>query len=89
MTPIRFGQVNARFAPPAGMDESQVATIAAYVGTIKEGTLDGSVVTVTAWQPTELEISRILAGQPIYFSMLGSPPPAHFLSTSFEEAINP
>ena len=68
------------------MDESQVRSVPAYCASIKGGSLDGSNIVVVAWQPDADDIARIVAGEPIFLSMIGSLAP-HFLTTKFNDAI--
>jgi len=88
MTPVLFPQCNAAFGPPSDLDESQCATIPAYVGEVKRGSVEGSKIVVVAWLPTPEELAIIKAGGPIFLSMMGGLAP-HFVTTSFEEAIAP
>lgn len=88
MTPVDFPQANVPFCAPAGLAESQVMTIKAYVGTITTGSLDGSVVVVTAWLPTPEELAMLNQGQPLYLSFLGGLPP-HFPTVDFHSATHP
>lgn len=88
MTPINFPEANKPFGPPQGLEESQVATIPAYIGEIVGGSCDGLTQVVVAWQPHTIDVERIVAGKPIFISMIGGLAP-HFPSTSFEEATRP
>ncbi len=85
MKPTDFPESNIVFGPPAGMDESQVFSTPAFAGKIHGGNLDGSSVSVVAWQPSPEEIEQIKNGAPIFLTVLGCLPP-HFLSLSFKEA---
>lgn len=87
MTPIDFPEANMPFKAPEGMDESQVRTIPTHVHKIYGGNCDGLSVIVVAWQPDAREIQAIVDGAPIYLSCLSLLPP-HYLTTSFEEAVN-
>lgn len=88
MIPTTFPQSNSNFGPPEGFTEAQVQTIPAYRSEAKAGSCDGTSLVVVAWKPNEIELARIVAGEPIFLTCLGGLP-AHFLSTRFEEAINP
>jgi hypothetical protein len=88
MTPVHFKECNVNFGAPAGLESSQVMTIPAFRGVIGSGSLDGIEVTVVAWRPTERELERLLAGDPIFISFIGGLPP-HFPCVSFLEATNP
>ena len=88
MSPVEFKEVNAKYKAPEGLAESQVMTIPAFRGDIVGGSMDGEAMVVVAWKPDGLEISRLLAGEPVYLSVIGGLPP-HFLSTSFQEATHP
>lgn len=85
MTPIPFPEANTKFGPPPEMDESQVATIPAFAGTVEGGNCDGSAQVIVAWMPTDGERLAIATGAPVFISMLGGLAP-HFLTTSFEDA---
>lgn len=88
MTSVNFPQANSRFGPPPGLADSQCNTIHAFSGKVQRGSVEGSQLVVVAWKPSEEEICAMLAGSPIYLSCIGGLPP-HFLTTSFDEAINP
>lgn len=81
MTPTDFPQTNTLFAAPRELDESQCATIPAYVGPITGGNMDGSQVVIVAWQPDEDDIARILNGCPVYLMCIGGGLPPHSLIT--------
>lgn len=87
MTPVDFEGTNARFAPPNDLEESQCATIRAFVTTVSRGSCEGARLVVTAWKPTPDELAQLNAGNPVFLSCLGGPPP-HVLTTSFEAATN-
>lgn len=87
MTPTHFPEANAVYGPPADLDESQCMKIPAWDGQVKTGTCDGAKQVVVAWRPTDQEIEAMKNGQAIYVSFLGGPPP-HFLTTSFDSAMN-
>lgn len=88
MNPTKFPQANAVFKTPPDLDESQCGEISAFVHIIRGGCVDGAHQTVVAWQPSEKEIADIVAGKPIFLSVLGGLPP-HYLSTDFQSATNP
>jgi hypothetical protein len=88
MTPISFPEANCNYGPPPDLADSQCDTVKGYVGTIKGGSLDGSTIVVTAWQPTEEERFAILSGKPIFLACIGGLPP-HYLATDFQTALNP
>jgi len=88
MSPVSFPQANTRFGPPRDLAESQCGSIPAYIGTINQGSLDGSTVAVVAWMPDAAAIARINAGSPVYISMIGGLAP-HMLTTDFTAAISP
>jgi hypothetical protein len=88
MNPVNFPEANSLFGAPAGLDEKQVATIRAFQHEIVGGSCDGLKQVVVAWKPTETELARIAAGEPIFISMIGCLVP-HYLSTSFHEATHP
>lgn len=88
MIPVEFPECNKVFRPPSDMEESQVMSIPAYVGEVKQGSIDGVSLTVVAWIPTARERSIIALGNPIYLTFIGGLPP-HYPSTSFEEATHP
>jgi hypothetical protein len=81
MTPVKFPQANASFKSPNGYDESQVATIPAYVGQLLGGNCDGDDIIIVAWLPSPEEVADIASGKPIFLSVLGGLPP-HSLSTA-------
>lgn len=88
MNPIEFPEANTIFGPPKELSESQCLRICAYVGEVKQGSVDGVGIAVVAWQPDARDINRIINGHPIFLTTLGGLPP-HFLSTDFNSAINP
>lgn len=88
MTPQPFPEANCRFGPPAGVAESQVAVVTGYVGDITSGSLDGYQVAVVAWKPDAQDLLRLQAGGTVFLTCLNGLP-AHFLSTSFPDAVNP
>lgn len=88
MTSTDFPESNKKFCAPADMDSNQVETIHAHVTEIKRGSCDGVPIVVTAWQPSQQEIQEIMHGAPVFLTCLGSLPP-HFLTTRFEQAVNP
>lgn len=82
MEPTTFKEVNHKFGPPEGMEESQVRTIPAYLGQINNGNLDGAPVVTVAWKPSEEELKQLIGGNPIYLTCIGGLPP-HYLTTQF------
>jgi len=88
MNPVKFPEANSTFGPPAGLEESQVQTVAAYVGQIERGSVEGMSVVVVAWQPTPAELEVLNAGGAIFLSVIGGLPP-HFLTTDFQSATHP
>ena len=88
MIPTQFPQANKVFGAPKDLHEEQVRAIPAYLGTVEGGSVDGCPIVVTAWQPTLQEIADIVAGQPVFLSVIGGLPP-HFLTTRFEQATKP
>ncbi len=88
MIASNFPQANIIFGPPEGMHENQVAKIPAYCGKVGGGSCDGLTLVVTAWRPTVQELVDLNAGTPIFLTFVGGLPP-HFVSTRFEQAINP
>ncbi len=67
------------------MAESQVKTIRAYLGQVKDGSCDGMSMVIVAWTPSPEELEDLKAGRPVFLTCMGSLPP-HFLTTSFQEA---
>lgn len=88
MTPIYFPEANFVFNPPPDLDESQCMKVHAHVCEVKQGSVDGVNIVVVAWQPDANDIAKIIAGQPIYLSVVGGLPP-HFLTTNFYAATHP
>lgn len=88
MNPIHFPEANRQFNPPPDLDESQCMAVPAYVGEVKQGSVDGVTIVVVAWQPNAQDIKRIIEGNPIYLSCVGGLPP-HFLTTDFHSATHP
>lgn len=89
MKPVSFPQVNCKFGPPPGMDESQVQTIPGFRGDISAGNLDGAFVVVVAWQPSEKELAQLNEGAPIFVMFMSGIVP-HCLNTEFPlEKIEP
>lgn len=89
MTPIKFPNSNSTFGPPEEMTKEQVEIVPAYMGTVRGGNCDGAPVTVTAWLPDAADIARIVAGQPIYFSVMLHGLPPHMIATEFNAAAHP
>lgn len=85
MTPHTFPEANARFGPPKGLDESQVATIHTWDGVVQRGSLDGVAITITAWRPSDRDLTALLCGAPIFLTFIGGFPP-HVVTTSFADA---
>jgi hypothetical protein len=88
MIPTEFPESNKSFSAPQGTDESQVQAIRACVRERQGGTLDGSMMIIVAWRPSQEEIEQIRHGNPIYLTCLDGLPP-HYLATTFEEALLP
>lgn len=88
MNSVLFIEANTHLKPPSDLDESQCASIPAYVGQVNGKSCDGAPLIVVAWQPDEQELEDIKLGKPIFLSCLGGIPP-HFLCTKFEFAISP
>lgn len=88
MIPVDFEESNTNYGPPSDLDESQCATVKAYRGTVLGGPVDGVEISVVAWKPSPQEISDILAGSPIYVSVMGGLAP-HVLGTSFKSVVGP
>lgn len=89
MIPHQFPEANTRFGAPSDLTEQQVTPICGYFGRVKQGSLEGAKIIVTAWQPTEEEKAKIAAGEPIFLSFLSNGLPPHYPSMSFQEATNP
>lgn len=87
MEPTDFPEANINFGPPKGFSESQVRTIRGFRGQVTENSLDGVEVSVVAWKPSEPEIVQMIAGSPIYLTVIGGLPP-HSLSTKFPGDVN-
>lgn len=45
---------------------------------------DGTPAMMTAWQPTPAEVARIVAGEPIYLTLLGSAHPPVLLQVGMK-----
>ena len=90
MMPLEFKGTNVTFQLPADLSgqKTKARAIRGRILQLNKGPLDGLAVAVVAYKPSPLDISRILAGQPIYISFLGGVAP-HYLSTALEEALNP
>lgn len=88
MTPTDFPQSNTTFGPPTDMDQNQCKPVRAHISRVLGGSVDGAIVVVVAWQPSEQDIVRINSGAPVYLSMMGGLYP-HFMTTEFEQAVNP
>lgn len=87
MQAVPFPEATLVFGPPAGMEETQIATIHAYGRQVLGGSCDGCTQIITAWKPNELDLKRLNEGGLVYFSSIGGLPP-HFLTTSFVESLN-
>ena len=85
MTPIKFPQANVAFGPPPDLKESQCRTIHGFIGEVSQGSVEGSALVVTAWQPTPEELAELNAGGAVFLSFLGGLPP-HLATTSFQAA---
>lgn len=88
MNPCNFPEANSVFHAPEDFEVEQVASIPAYQHEVQGGTCDGVQQVVVAWMPTPAEIAVILAGNPIYVSMLGGLS-AHMVTTDFYAATHP
>lgn len=88
MTPVKFIDANSKFVAPEGYEESQVATISAYVGQAMRGSCEGAKLIVVAWKLDEDELSFLQENKIMYLTMLGGLAP-HYLSLTFEQAKNP
>lgn len=88
MIPVAFPEANSTFGPPEGVAESQVATVPAFTGEVKGGSMDGAPLVVTAWQPTAEELEELIQGGKLYLTVLGGLPP-HCITTSFAAATHP
>lgn len=88
MKPVNFPQATADLGPPPGLAESQVQTVPSFMGIVQRGSLEGSPMVVTAWQPDQADLERLNQGQPVFLTFLGGLPP-HMASTDFETAIQP
>lgn len=88
MIPVNFPEANCAFTRPPDLDESQCMPIPAYCGEVERGSIEGSNFVVVARTPTFDELVRILAGGPIFISMMGGLAP-HCLSTTFHDATHP
>jgi hypothetical protein len=86
MTATTFEQANCKFGPPGDMTDTQCGTVSAFKGQSRGGPLDGVEIVVVAWQPTPEDLQRLNDGHPVFLTSVGGLP-AHFLSTSFEEAV--
>jgi hypothetical protein len=89
MTPVNFIEANRLYGAPPDLEESQCKTIHAHVGTVTNGSCEGSPMIVTAWTPDARELARLNAGEPIFLTFLSSGLPPHMVTTSFEEATKP
>lgn len=89
MTPYKIEQSNAKFGPPPGLEESQVHTIEGYMGPTIGGSTDGAPLIVLAYLPSAHEIAQIVAGEPIFLTVMGMGLPPHYLSTDFHTATHP
>lgn len=87
MEPTDFPEANVNMNPPPDLDESQCQRIRSFVGTVPRGHLEGARVIVVAWQPSPVDIARIIGGAPVFLSVLGGLPP-HSLTTTFQEAAH-
>jgi hypothetical protein len=90
MMPLEIAGTNVTLMLPSDLlgNKTKARCVRARIVSIKNGPLDGLSVAVVAYKPSPLDVSRILAGEPIYISFLAGVAP-HFLSTTLEEALNP
>jgi hypothetical protein len=90
MMPLEFKGTNVTFMIPNDLARNQTKArpIRGRILQVSTGPLDGLAVAIVAYKPNSLEISRLLAGEPVYISFLGGVAP-HYVSTTLEEALNP
>ena len=88
--PLEFEKTNVTFLIPDDLarNKTKARAIRGRILQVNTGPLDGLAVAVVAYKPSPLDVSRILAGEPIYISFLGGVAP-HYVSVSLEDAINP
>jgi len=83
-----FPEANAKFGPPDDFEESQVRSVPAHVGEIKQGSCEGQKIVVVCWKPTENELNQLNMGGCVFLTMFNVLVP-HCLTTSFEAAVAP
>lgn len=88
MSPAEFPEANCRYGPPPDLAETQCGTVLAYRGQVERGSVEDAPLVVVAWKPDALDLQRIIAGQPVFLSVIGGLPP-HFLTTDFQSATHP
>ncbi len=88
MTPTTFPEANSTYGASQGFAETQIASVEAFTGQVQSGSVDGSSVTVVAWQPNPEEVIALVYGAPIFITFMGGLPP-HMLTTNFAQAISP
>lgn len=88
MIPCHFKEANRFIGPPEGVADTDVHRAPAFIGQLLSGPLDGSMVVITAWVPTNEEMHKIVSGKPIYLLTVGMMPPV-ILSTEFPDEVKP
>jgi hypothetical protein len=88
MIATTFPEANSNFRRPTDMTAEQCVSIPTYKGVVESGSCAGHKLVVVAWKPTPEELEVIVAGGPIFLSVLGGLPP-HFLTACFAHATNP
>lgn len=91
MTPISFPEINCLFTAPDSLTDEQVAPLPAYVGSVlsPNSSMDGVSIIVTAWQPTPEELGELLAGNPIFITVIGTALQPLMVTSNFQSATHP
>jgi hypothetical protein len=90
MMPLEFQGTNVTLLVPNDLIamKTKARSVRGRILQVAKGPLDGLAVAVVAYKPSPLDISRLLAGEPIYISFLAGVPP-HYVSATLDEAIKP
>jgi hypothetical protein len=85
MTITRFDAANICYRSSKAMPCTEADKVYAYAHDVDGGPRDGDRLSIVAWQPSLVDIMRIMNGEPIFVAILGEGVlgeiPPHQLST--------